>query len=69
VNELPTSVRPSAGIVNRLRVAAATIIRDSREFKRLLKDAGARIVLSEHNLSARRTLSQTGRLCARSRCG
>ena len=44
LNELPTSFALPSEAVDRLRAAAATIIRDSPEFKRLLKDAGARIV-------------------------
>jgi NTE family protein len=44
LNDLPTSFVLPAEAVDRLRAAAATIIRESPEFKRLLKDAGARIV-------------------------
>ena len=45
LNNLPTSfVLPPEG-VDRLRAAAAKIIRDSPDFKRLLKDAGASIVI------------------------
>jgi NTE family protein len=44
LNELPTSFDLPPEAIDRLRAAAATIIRDSPEFKRLLKDAGARIV-------------------------
>jgi NTE family protein len=44
LNELPTSFVLPPEAVDRLRAAAAAIIRDSPDFKRLLKDAGARIV-------------------------
>jgi NTE family protein len=44
LNELPTTFFLPPEAIDRLRAAAATIIRDSPEFKRLLKDAGARIV-------------------------
>ena len=45
LNELPTSFVLPPEAIDRLRAAAATIIRDSPDFKRLLKDAGARIVM------------------------
>jgi NTE family protein len=44
LNQLPTSFVLSPEAVDRLRGAAATIIMDSPEFKRLLKDVGARVV-------------------------
>jgi NTE family protein len=44
LNDLPTSFVLPPEAVDRLRAAAATIIRESPDFKRLLKDAGARIV-------------------------
>jgi NTE family protein len=44
LNELPTSFVLPPEAIDRLRAAAAAIIHDSPEFKRLLKDAGARIV-------------------------
>ena len=44
LNQQPTSFVLPAEAVDRLRKAAGTIIRDSPEFKRLLKDVGARIV-------------------------
>ena len=44
LNEQPTSFVLPAEAVDRLRAAAGTIIMDSPEFKRLLKDVGARIV-------------------------
>ena len=44
LNRQPTSFVLEPEAVDRLRAAAATIIRDSPEFKRLLKDLGARIV-------------------------
>jgi NTE family protein len=44
LNELPTSFVLPPEAIDRLRAAAATIIRDSPDFKRLLEDAGARIV-------------------------
>lgn len=45
LNDLPTSFVLPPEAIDRLRAAAATIIHDSPEFKRLLKDAGARIVM------------------------
>jgi len=44
LNQLPTSFVLSDEAVDRLRAAAATIIRDSPDFKELLKEAGARFV-------------------------
>jgi NTE family protein len=44
LNDLPTSFVLPPEAIDRLRAAAAKIIRDSPDFKRLLKDAGARIV-------------------------
>ena len=44
LNQLPTSFVLSDEAVDRLRVAAATIIFDSPYFRQVLKDAGARIV-------------------------
>ena len=44
LNQLPTSFVLPPEAVDRLRAAAATIIMESPEFKRLLKDAGARLV-------------------------
>jgi NTE family protein len=44
LNEQPTSFVLPAEAVDRLRAAAGTIIMDSPEFKRLLKDVGAAIV-------------------------
>jgi NTE family protein len=44
LNQQPTSFVLPAEAVDRLRAAAGTIIMDSPEFKRLLKDLGARIV-------------------------
>ena len=44
LNDLPTSFVLPPEAVDRLRAAAATIIRESPDFKRLLKDADARIV-------------------------
>ncbi len=44
LNEQPTSFVLPPEAVDRLRKAAGTIILDSPEFKRLLKDVGARIV-------------------------
>jgi len=44
LNDLPTSfVLPDAA-VDRLRAAAGTIVLESPDFQRLLKDAGARVV-------------------------
>ncbi|HTS22663.1 MAG TPA: patatin-like phospholipase family protein [Casimicrobiaceae bacterium] len=44
LNDLPTSFVLPPEAVDRLRAAAAKIIHDSPDFKRLLKDAGARVV-------------------------
>jgi len=44
LNNLPTSFNLPPKAVDRLRAAAARIIRDSPDFKKLLKDAGAKIV-------------------------
>ena len=44
LNQQPTSFVLPPEAVDRLRAAAGTIIADSPEFKRLLKDVGARIV-------------------------
>jgi NTE family protein len=44
LNEQPTSFVLPAEAVDRLRKAAGTIIMDSPEFKRLLKDVGAKVV-------------------------
>ena len=42
LNDLPTSFVLSDEAVDRLRAAAGTIIEESPEFQRLLKDIGAR---------------------------
>ncbi len=44
LNQLPTSFVLPPEAVDRLRAAAATLIMDSPEFKRLLKDVGAKLV-------------------------
>ena len=44
LNQQPTTFVLPDEAVDRLRAAAGTIIMDSPEFKRLLKDVGARIV-------------------------
>jgi len=44
LNQLPTSFVLPAEAVDRLRAAAATLIMDSPEFKRLLRDVGAKLV-------------------------
>ena len=44
LNQQPTSFVLPAEAVDRLRAAAGTIIMDSPEFQRLLKDVGASIV-------------------------
>ena len=44
LNQQPTTFVLPPEAVDRLRAAAGTIILDSPEFKRLLKDVGARIV-------------------------
>ena len=49
LNNLPTSFVLSPEAVDRLRAAAATLVRESPDFKRLLKDAGARIVLDPND--------------------
>jgi NTE family protein len=46
LNQQPTSFVLPSEAVDRLRAAAGTIILDSPEFKRLLKDVGATIVSS-----------------------
>ena len=45
LNDLPTSFVLPPEAVDRLRAAAAAIIRESPDFKRLLEDAGGRIVV------------------------
>src|SRR4030095_573717 len=44
LNQQPTTFVLPPEAVDRLRAAAGTIIMDSPEFKRLLKDVGARLV-------------------------
>ena len=44
LNQQPTSFVLPAEAVDRLRAAAGTIIKDSPEFQRLLKDVGARLI-------------------------
>jgi len=44
LNQLPTSFVLPAESVDRLRAAAATLIMDSPEFKRLLNDVGVRLI-------------------------
>jgi len=44
LNEQPTSFVLTPEAVDRLRAAAGTIIKDSPEFQRLMKDVGARLV-------------------------
>ena len=44
LNELPTSFVLPPEAIDRLRAAARKIVRESPDFQRLLKDAGARIV-------------------------
>ena len=44
LNQLPTSFVLPPEAVDRLRAAAATLIMESPEFKRLLKDVGAKLV-------------------------
>jgi NTE family protein len=44
LNQLPTSFVLPPEAVDRLRAAAATLVMDSPEFKRLLKDLGAKLV-------------------------
>ena len=45
LNNLPTSFVLPPEAVDRLRAAAKTIILSSPEFKRLLKDAGAKLIM------------------------
>ncbi|MGA8031624.1 MAG: patatin-like phospholipase family protein, partial [Casimicrobiaceae bacterium] len=45
LNELPTSFVLPPEAVDRLRADAATIIHESPDFKRLLKDVGGRIIM------------------------
>ena len=45
LNDLPTSFVLPPEAVDRLRAAAKTIILSSPEFRRLLKDAGAKLIL------------------------
>jgi NTE family protein len=52
LNNLPTSFVLPPEAIDRLRAAAATIVRDSPDFKRLLKDAGAHIVTRPTNSAA-----------------
>jgi NTE family protein len=47
LNELPTTFVLPDEAVDRLRTAAGVLIRESPEFKRLLKDVGAQIVPTE----------------------
>ncbi len=44
LDQQPTTFVLPSEAVDRLRAAAGTIIADSPEFKRLLKDVGARVV-------------------------
>ena len=44
LNDLPTSFVLPPEAVDRLRAAAATIMLDSPDFKRLLQDLGAKVV-------------------------
>ena len=44
LNQQPTTFVLPPEAVDRLRAAAATLIMDSPEFKRLLKDVGGRLV-------------------------
>jgi NTE family protein len=48
LDQQPTSFVLPPEAVDRLRAAAGTIIMDSPEFKRLLKDVGARVVTAPH---------------------
>lgn len=52
LNQQPTSFVLPAEAVDRLRAAAGTILMDSPEFKRLLKDVGARVVSSPTSTGA-----------------
>jgi len=52
LNQQPTSFVLPPEAVDRLRAAAGTIIADSPEFKRLLKDVGARIVVKPQGAAA-----------------
>ena len=45
-NDLPTSFVLSAGVVDRLRAAAGTVLLASPDFRKLVDDVGASIVAS-----------------------
>jgi NTE family protein len=45
LNDLPTSFDLPPEAVDRLRAAAGTIVLSSPEFRRLLKDAGAKLIM------------------------
>jgi NTE family protein len=47
LNDLPTSLELPDAAVDRLRAAAGTIILASPEFQRLLRDAGAKVIITE----------------------
>ena len=51
LNEQPTSFVLPAEAVDRLRAAAGTIIMESPEFQRLLKDVGGKLVVEERTPS------------------
>ena len=53
LNDLPTSFVLSDEAVDRLRAAAQTIILDSPDFQRLLRDVGARVVVEPAIVDAR----------------
>jgi len=46
LNQQPTTFVLTPDAVDRLRKAAGTIIRDSPEFKRLMRDVGAKVIAS-----------------------
>ena len=60
LNQQPTSFVLPPEAVDRLRAAAGTIIMDSPEFKRLLKDVGARIGSSRRGRTGGRRPMKNG---------
>ena len=61
LNQQPTSCELPAEAVDRLRAAAGTIIMDSPEFQRLLKDVGARIVAAPPAIGSPATAHSSGK--------
>ena len=61
LNEQPTSFVLPDEAVDRLRAAAGTIIMDSPEFQRLLKDVGAKIVTDDRLRAGATTTGATAK--------